>query len=94
MSTAVTEHPPLARRGQAYYDEHLRARLEPEHDGRFLALDVETGDYEVDEDEMAAIQRARAKHPQTLFYVLRIGHRAAHRIGGKSLAWPFSTAAG
>jgi len=88
MSTVAMDRHQLGRRGQAYYDQHLRARLEPEHDGKFLVLEVETADYEMDDDEMAAIQRARAKHPQSLFYVLRVGHRAAHRIGGKSLRKP------
>ncbi|MFW6162127.1 MAG: hypothetical protein ACODAJ_05115 [Planctomycetota bacterium] len=76
----------LARRGQAYYDEHLRERLEPEHDGEFLALDPESGDYGLDADEMRAIEQARAKHPGRLFYVLRVGHRAAHRIGDSCCA--------
>jgi hypothetical protein len=88
MATLAIDRHQLARRGQAYYDRHLRAQLEPEHDGEFLALEVETGNYEMDDDEMAAIQRARAKHPGSLFYVLRVGHRAAHRIGGKSLRRP------
>ncbi|MFC1806052.1 hypothetical protein ACFL09_03635 [Planctomycetota bacterium] len=81
--TAVDPHD-LARRGQAYYAEHLREKLEPEHNGEFVALDVESGDYGMDADEMAAIQRVRARHPDRVFYVLRVGHRAAHRIGGGS----------
>jgi len=85
MLDVTTDRHELARRGQAYYDTHLREKLEPEHEGKFLALDVESGDYEMDSDEMAAIQRVRARHPNSLFYVLRIGYRAAHRIGGRSL---------
>jgi hypothetical protein len=85
MANVATDHEELARRGQAYYDEHLRERLEPEHNGEYLVLDVESGEYEMDADEMRAIQRARARHPDRLFYVLRVGHRAAHRIGGSSL---------
>ena len=73
----------IARRGQEYYDQHLRAKLEPEHTGKFLVLDVETGDYEMDESEVAASERARAKHPDSLFYILRVGYRAAHSIGAR-----------
>ena len=85
MADTVMDRHELARRGQAYYDQHLRGTLEPEHNGQFLALDVESGDYEMDADEMAAIQRAWASHPDSVFYVLRVGSRAAHRIGGSSL---------
>ena len=85
MDKTTVDPRELVDRGRAYYDEHLRASLEPQHTGKFLALDVESGDYEVDEDEMAAIHRAQAKHPESLFCVLRVGHRAAHRIGGGSL---------
>jgi hypothetical protein len=73
----------IARRGQEYYDRHLRATLEPEHTGKFLVLDVETGDYEMDESEVVASERARAKHPHSLFYILRVGYRAAHCIGAR-----------
>ncbi len=47
-------------------------------------LDVESGDYEVDADELAAIGRARAKHPGRLFYILRVGYRASVYIGAKA----------
>ena len=73
----------LARRGQEYYDRFLRAELDPEHKGKYLVLDVDSGDYELDSDEMAAIDRARAKHPDRIFYILRVGYRAAVYIGAK-----------
>ncbi|MBM4043473.1 MAG: hypothetical protein FJ290_33730 [Planctomycetes bacterium] len=80
MSTATADRHELVRRGQAYYDQHLRAKLEPEHKGKFLALQPDSGEYEMDADEMAAIDRARARCPGRFFYILRIGYRAAHRI--------------
>lgn len=47
---------------------------------------------EVDEDELAAIHRAQAKHPESVFCVLRVGHRATHRMetvaGGDVLVEP------
>ena len=49
--------------------------------GEFLALDVESGDYELDSSQLAAMDRAEAKHPGSVFYVLRVGHQTASRIG-------------
>ena len=71
----------FARRAEEYYARNLRAKLEPGHKGEYLVLDVESGDYELDSDEMAAIDRARAKHPDRLFYILRVGYRASVFIG-------------
>lgn len=78
----------FARNAEEYYEQHLRASLEPDHKGDYLVLDVESGDYEVDADETAAIDRARAKHPDRVFYILRIGHPAAVFIGAKAIEAP------
>jgi len=74
----------FARRAEEHYARALRAKLEPQHKGEYLVLDVESGDYEVDADEMVAIDRARAKHPDRLFYILRVGYRASVFIGAKA----------
>ncbi len=76
----------IVQRGQAIYDQQVRTEVEVIHPGKFLAIDVETMGYEVDTDELAAIQRAKAKHPDAALYILRVGHPAAYRLGGKHLA--------
>ena len=81
MSNLTADREELARRGQEYYDRVLRSKLEPEHHGKFLYLDVETGDYELDADEVAAMERAAARHPNSVFYILRVGYRASVYIG-------------
>lgn len=80
MSTVTASEMELARQGREYYRRVLRAKLEPEHKGEYLVLDVETGEYELDEDDRAALQRARAAKPHTVFYILRIGFPTAGRI--------------
>ncbi len=72
----------LAQRGQQFYDQHIRAQVEAAHHGEWLVLHIETGDYEIAEDELTAFHRAQAKHPDAQFYFLRIGHPAAYRLGG------------
>jgi hypothetical protein len=74
----------FARRAEELYEQELRSELEPEHTGEYVVLDVETGDYELDSDEMAAIDRARARHPNRCFYIKRVGYRAAVFIGSKA----------
>lgn len=69
-------------RGQALYEQRIRSAVEPEHNGKFLVLDVETGEYEIDEDDLNATKRALAKGPNAVLYGLRIGYSAAYRLGG------------
>jgi len=79
----------FARRAEDYYARALRAKLEPKHKGEYLVLDVDLGDYEVDADELAAIDRARAKHPDRLLYILRVGHRASVSMGSEAATGSF-----
>jgi len=71
----------FARRAEEFYARALRSQLEPEHKGEYVVLDVDSGDYELDADEMTAIDRARAKHPDRLFYIKRVGYRSSVFIG-------------
>ena len=69
-------------RGEAIYQQELRERVEAEHKGKFLVVDIETGQYEIDEDDLQATRRALAKRPDAVLYGLRIGYPAAYRLGG------------
>jgi hypothetical protein len=74
----------VARRGDEIYERDIRARVEPEYDGKFLVLDIESGDYEIDSNEMEATRRSKAKHPDGVRYLLRVGYPAAYFFGGAS----------
>jgi hypothetical protein len=43
----------IVRRGQALYDQRIRAQVEAGNQGKFLVINVETGDYEMDADDLA-----------------------------------------
>lgn len=76
----------IAQRGQALYEREIQGSLAASDRGKFLVLDIESEKYELDTDEVAAVKRARAKHPNGAFYVVRVGHPVAYRIGLKTLA--------
>lgn len=71
----------IAERGQALYEREIQGALPPSARGNFLVLDIETGDFEMDTDELSAVRRARAKHLGGAFYFLRVGHSVAYRFG-------------
>jgi hypothetical protein len=71
----------LAKLGAEIFDRQVRPALRPEDDGNFVAIDVETGDYEIDEDDYAAISRLRSRKPTADAWLMRVGYPAAYRIG-------------
>ncbi len=75
----------VVRRGREIYEREIRAKVEPEHDGEFLVVDVTTGSYEVDESEIAASDRALEKNPDAVLYLMRVNRPAAYRIGSPRL---------
>jgi hypothetical protein len=72
----------FARRGQEIYDRAVRARTTPEDDGRFVAIDIETGEYEIDEDDYTATERLLIRIPTAQIWMMRVGQEDAYQIGG------------
>lgn len=72
--------------GEAIYEQKLRSQVEAAHKGEFLVLDITTGEYEVDPSNLVAVKRLKNRLPNAVAYGLRIGHRAAFRIGRFSKA--------
>ena len=72
----------LAERGEKIYTERLRDTVETEENiGKIIVIDVDTGDYEIDDDGLHASHRLRAKHPGGTLYGLRIGYDAVEGFG-------------
>jgi len=72
----------IGQRGQALYDQTSRTQVEQDHRGKFLILDVNTGDYEMDAEDLTASKRLLARRPDAVLFGVRIGHRAAYRLVG------------
>jgi hypothetical protein len=72
----------LTESGQRFYDGRLKALLEPEHEGEFVAIDSESERYFLGPTGLAALRAGRKELPDKLFYPLRVGHAAAYRVGG------------
>jgi len=72
----------ILQRGEELYEQQIRSRVEKENRGKFLVLDIETGEYEIDTDKLAALERAKPKHPDPALYILRIGYPSTVKLGG------------
>ena len=71
----------FARRGDAIYERDLRPCVERGNEGKYVAIDIETGAYEIDEDELAASDRLLARVPTAtdVAEADRLPLRALHR---------------
>ena len=76
----------VARRGQEIYEKEIRTDVESENQGKFLVLDIQTSEYEIDQDDLTATKRMLARCPDAVLYGLRVGYPAAYRLGGFSKA--------
>jgi hypothetical protein len=71
----------IVERGHALYEREILPRLDPDSRGKFLAVDIDSGDYEVEPDELAVLKRVRDRKPDARVYLLRVGFPSAYRIG-------------
>jgi hypothetical protein len=69
-----------ARRAEEIFERDIRPNLAGKDENWFVVIDVETGDYEVDRDEMAASDRLLARKPDAYVWLRRVGFSYAHRM--------------
>ena len=81
-STELTGAEVVAR-GKALYEARIRALVEPADIGRFIAVDVGTGDFFVADEYLDAAHAALDKHPGARLYGTRIGYVAMAAIGAR-----------
>ena len=67
--------------GKKIYQEKIRSRMTESDIGKYVIVDVDSGDYEIDERAVAASARLRERKPDAFGYGLRVGYSAAYFFG-------------
>ena len=75
----------IGRIGTEIYRHQLRSQVMPQYKGKFLILDIESGDYEIDADDTSAEERLRSRRPTGVFFGLRIGYTSAYTLSGRMI---------
>jgi hypothetical protein len=75
----------FATRGDAIYENDVRPKLKLDDDGEFAAIDIESGMFEVHEDERVACDKLRGRIPDAQIWMVRVGSRYVHRFGRRVL---------
>ncbi len=90
MSRPRVPEAEIVPRGEEIYERDIRPKLGPEHEGKFVVLDVTTGEYATADDDLEASELVLERNPEAILYGLRVGPGAAslpaYRIGGTGAA--------
>jgi hypothetical protein len=71
----------FARRGKELYGKLIRPTLEANNRGRFVAIDIETGEYEMADKIVEAAKTLISRAPDAQIWMSRIGYPVVHRLG-------------
>jgi hypothetical protein len=71
------------QRAEDIYNQSIRPLVEAHHKGRYIAIDVDTSEYEIGDDYHTAAHIVLSRRPGASVAVLRIGYPAVGRIGGR-----------
>ncbi|MEK7516187.1 MAG: hypothetical protein AAB562_01170 [Patescibacteria group bacterium] len=69
----------ISEEGQKIYDQE-KSKYEPAQNGKFLAIEIESGDVYLANSSSEAVDLARKVHPEKVFYVVKIGHSSAETL--------------
>jgi hypothetical protein len=75
----------FARRGDEIYESQVRSQVEEGNHGKIVAIDIETGAFEVADDIVTASEHLLARLPDAQTWFIRIGHPAVYHFGARSL---------
>jgi len=74
----------FAQRGETIYQANVHPRINSDDDGKFVAIDIVSGDFEIHPDELRASDLLAARHVDAQIWLRRIGRDYAHRFGPRS----------
>jgi len=76
MQAILLSREEVAQRAEKLYESRIRQEVEVE------IIDIETGDYKVDENGLHAADLLSEKHPHARLFGIKIGYNVAAAFGG------------
>lgn len=81
MNTLLNTHD-IAGRGQTLFETRIKENVRNENPDDFLAIDIESGDYEIGPDDLPTSARLRARRPEAVLFTRRVGDECAYSLVG------------
>jgi uncharacterized membrane protein len=83
MQAILLSSEEVTKRGYRIYESNIRQKVETEANiGKMVIINIETGDYEVDETGLQAAKNLQVKFPYARLFGIRIGYNVAASFGG------------
>ena len=74
----------IARLGKDIYERDIRPKVEVDHHGEVVAIDVDSGGWAIGEEVLEAVDHLRMQCPEAINVLLeRVGYRALDNLGGR-----------
>jgi len=70
----------VARLGDELFDRVVAPGTTPDQDRLFVAIDVESGDFEIAADELSAAHRVLDRNPSAQLWLRRVGAPYLHQF--------------
>jgi hypothetical protein len=71
----------FTQRGNALYESKIRPQVEPNYLSKIVAIDIETGEFEIGDDSLSAADQLFQRIPDAQPWCVRIGTGPVHRLG-------------
>ena len=72
------------RLGRKIYERDIRPRVEADHHGKIVAIDVDSGGWAIADTALAAADALRERHSAVNVWAVRIGYSTLRTFGGSS----------
>ena len=83
MASTAERDDRISRIGHEIYENQLRPQVETDENiGKLISIDIKTGDYEIGDRLITAIERLQARRPEAEIWSERIGYDAVYAVGG------------
>jgi hypothetical protein len=73
----------IVRRGEDLFEQTIKSQVFDRPARDYLAIDVESGDFEVGADRHQVMSRLLARHPEAQTFMRRVGSEITERFGGR-----------
>ena len=74
---------PVTEAGEQIYRERYKSQFEASHSGKYLAIDVVTGEATLADEAVDAMERAHNASPDHMLYLVKIGSRGVYNLGSR-----------
>lgn len=69
----------IAQEGKRIYAQ-IKDQYDPKEKGKFLAIDIDSGNVYLADTSAEAVVKAKERHPDKVFYVVKIGYDSAEMM--------------